>query len=216
MSVYPKGFSRIRTLGVISATTFGLLLGACSSPATSYNMIVDQSDVVAAHPDTPYKHALAIAHVDGGEETYKLWTSEVDAVNFRKALESSLGLSRLLADPVDDARFDLYVNIAEVDQPAWGIDYTVTSRIEYRVIEKGTSRVWFSDALLGRHTYEFNPGCLLVPGIIQPFVGPCYSTRRLRWANEGSVRENIKLFIEKLLERPPPPDLRASNIFPTK
>lgn len=197
------GFPHMRPAAAIMVV-LGLLLGACSSPATSYNMIVYDPDLVAAHPDTPYRHALAVAIVKGGEETNPYGTPDVDAENFRKALESSLGLSRLLADPPSDARFDLYVNIAKVDTPTLVFDYRAVSRIEYRVIERGTNQLWFSDGLLSEHEAEHNPECLFIPNILHPLVGSCYSVRLIRWANEGSIRDNIQQFIKKLLERKPP------------
>lgn len=177
----------------------GLMLGACSSPAKSYNMIVYQSDVVAAHPDTPFKHALVIARVDGGEETNHLWTSEVSGTEYRKALESSLGLSRLLADPASAARFDLYVNLAEVKRPFFGYGYTASSGIDYQVIEKETNRIWFRETVFGTFTAEMGRFCH-----IDPFDLSCNWRSLLRLANEGSIRGNINQFIKKLLESKPP------------
>jgi len=183
-----------------------LMLGACSYPARSYNMIVYQRDVLATHPDTPFRHALAIARVNGGEKSYPLWRSKVDGENFRKALESSLGLSRLLADPPSAAKFDLYVNLAEVKQPLSVVfDSTVTSRIEYRVIEKGTNRIWFSDTVFGAYNTKWNPFCFVLYVPLLNFPESCSEMDVLRLANEGSIRKNIEQFIKKLLERKPPP-----------
>lgn len=186
------------------AVLAGVMLGACSYPARPYNMIVYQRDLVAAHPDTPFRHALAIARVNGGDSSDPLGRPTVDAEGLRQALQSSLGLSRLLADPPSAARFDLYVDFSELELPfAAFTEYPVTSRIEYRVIEIETKRIWFSDTVLGTYTTSRNPFCVLVYSPVFDFPESCDGTDLMRSANEGSIRENIKAFIERLLTHDP-------------
>ena len=201
----------VRSLAFL-AVVAGVLLGACSYPARSYNMIVYQRDLVAAHPDTPFRHALAIVRVNGGVKSDPLGRPTVDGEGFRKALESSLGLSRLLADPPSAARFDLYVDFAELELPfAAFAEYPVTSRIEYRVIEKETKRIWFSDTILGTYSTSRNPICVLVYSPLFDFPESCDGIGLMRSANEGSIRENIATFIEKLLTHDPQRDQQFVN-----
>lgn len=170
---------------------FGMLaLGACSFPAEMENMIVDQSGIVAATPDTPFKNALSVTQVDGGEKTNPLWTSEVDGAAYRGALEASLARSGLLATPGAAAEFDLYAVLASVEQPLFGLDLAVASRIDYRVVERTTRKTWFDESVLASHTATFGDSPIAI--------------QRLRFANEGSIRENIKLFIQRLLTRKAP------------
>lgn len=167
-----------------------LALGACASPAEMNNMVVDQSQIVAAAPDTPFKNAIAVTQVDGGEKTNPLWTSEVDGFAYRGALEASLNGSGLLATANPAARFDLYAILTSVDQPLFGLDLSVASRINYRVVERQTRKTWFDEPVSASYTATFSDSPLAV--------------QRLRLANEGSIRENIKLFIERLMKRKSP------------
>lgn len=162
-----------------------LALGACASPAEMQNMVVDQSAVVAAAPNTPFKEAIVIARVDGGEKTNPLWTSEVDGPAFRGALEMSLDRSGLLAKPSIAAKYDLQAILASVDQPLFGLDLTVTSRVDYRLVERETLDVCFDKSVYSSYTATFGDSPIAI--------------QRLRLANEGSIRENIKSFIQQLI-----------------
>ncbi len=184
----------------------GVLLGACSYDARPYNMHVYPREVVAAHPDTPYRHALTIVKIEGGEHSIPTLRPKVYREEFRKALESSLGLSRLLADPRSEAKFDLYIKLVQLKQPLVAFGPTVTARIEYRVIERGTNRIWFSDTVFGTYTEEQSSLCFIVY-----FDESCDGASALRLANEGAIRENIKTFIKRLLAQAPLRGLQRDN-----
>lgn len=147
-------------------------------------MVVDQSSIVRSTPGSVFKNALVIERVDGGESTNPLWTSEVGNDAFRGALSASLVNSGLMA--TKKARFQLFARLASVNQPFIGLDMTVRASVIYRVLETETKKIWFDHSVSTPYTATFSDAPI---GIV-----------RLRLANEGSIRENIKEFIRRLIE----------------
>ena len=167
-----------------------LALSACASPAKMQNMVVAHQSVMSAAPSSPFTNAFNIAHVDGGETTNPLWTSEVDNTAFRGALRASLEQNDLLAHASSSSKFDLFATLASVNQPLVGLDMTVSSNVNYRVVERTTGVNWFEEVIFASYTATFSDA----------FLG----VERLRLANEGSIRENIKEFIKRLIGTQPP------------
>ena len=178
-----------------------LALSACASPAEMQNMVVARQPVVIAEPNSSFRNALAIARIDGGETTNPLWTSEIDGAAFQGALRESLEQNDLLAKTLPSSRFDLYATLGSVNQPFIGLDMTVSSTVMYRVVERKTKLNWFKDSVFASYTAKFSDSLI---GI-----------QRLRFANEGSIRENIKEFIRRLVKTQPPagskPDTSSSE-----
>ena len=162
------------------------ILAACASAAEMKNMVVDQRSLVESTPDTPFRNAISIGRVDGGESTNPLWTSEVGNAEFRGAFRSSLERSGLLSASHPKAKFTVSAALENIDQPIFGLDLSVYSRVKYRVMEKENKKIWFDDFVAVSFTATFGDS---------PFA-----IQRLRLANEGSIRENIKRFILRLLE----------------
>ncbi len=168
----------------------GLFLSGCASPAEVKNMVVNESSLVASTTDTPFKNTLMIANVDGGEETNPMWTSEVSNAGFREALRESMAQSLLLSPGSVGGRYALHAILEQLDQPLFGLDMTVTSTVRYRVVEQETQDVWFDNPVTASYTATFGDAPIALV--------------RLRLANEGSIRENIKQFISRLLETQKP------------
>jgi hypothetical protein len=164
---------------------FGLFLVGCSFPAEMENMVVNQYSLVSAEVDTPFKNSLSIRQVEGGEGTVSVWGSGVRNSVFRDALRESLEQSRLLASSSVEAKFDLYAILEKMKQPTTGLDLTVTSRVNYRVVERDTLINWFYEPVTVSYTATFSDSPL--------------SVLRLRIANEGSIRENLMQFISRLM-----------------
>ena len=196
MMVLNKSFYRFLVffLGVLA-------LSACASPAEMQNMVVARQSVVTAEPNSSFKNALAIARIDGGQTTNPLWTSEVDGAAFRGALRASLEQNELLAKTLPSSRFDLFATLGSLNQPFFGLDMTVSSTVLYRVVERKTQLNWFKDSVFASYTATFSDSPIGV--------------QRLRLANEGSIRENIKEFIKRLVRTRPPigskPDTSSSE-----
>ncbi len=172
--------SKLRFIPIVGL----LLLGACASPAEIKNMVVDQSAVVSASK-TDLKGAIVLEKVSGGEDTNPLWTSEVSNEGFQGALQGSLEKSGLLAKTKEDAKFNLSASLFSLDQPLFGLDLTVKSKVKYAVTERTDAKVIFDEAVDSSYTATFGDSPIAI--------------QRLRFANEGAIRENIKQFITRLL-----------------
>ena len=116
-----------------------------------------------------------------------MWTSEVGNAEFHEALRLSLHANGLLGSEGQPAKFGLYAELMEVSQPLFGFDLTVTSNVHYVVTDTASGAVAFDEIITASHTAT---------------VGDAFvAVERLRLANEGSVKENIRVFIDKLLRQ---------------
>lgn len=163
--------------------TLFAILSACATPATHEGMTVSQETAFSYTADRPLSGRVAVGEVTGGKKTNPMWTSEIDDEQFSTALTNSLRSARLL-DEDGDSDFLLNATLEEVDQPIFGLTYTVKSTVHYtlenvdanstlidqRIVADGVANT--SDALSG--------------------------AKRLRLANERSAKENIKQIVEML------------------
>jgi len=168
-----------------------LVLSACASPAKVENMVVPVITATTGAPvaDSILVGAVCVTKVTGGEETNPLWTSEVDDASFRAALEGSLRNNQLAATNADNCRYDLEANLLGLAQPVVGFNMTVTSHVNYSVLERDTGNPYFLTTVTTPYTAT---------------VGDAFAgVTRLRLANEGSIRSNIQKFIDELLAYEP-------------
>ena len=143
-------------------------------------------------PTTPLlvakRHSGAVrVSVLGGKETNPLWKSEISSESFAEALKQAISSSGLFAAVRTDSGTDylLEVVFTDVDEPLLGgFNMTVTLTARWSLVASKTNQtVWRKD-------------------IVTPFtagVGDAFSgVERLRVANEGAARENIKVGLEEL------------------
>jgi hypothetical protein len=160
-----------------------LSLSACASGANVAPMTVGGTPELMASTQTPAKSAIALGKVDGGSDTYALWKSNVSTENFRLALKNSLENNAFLAQ--DQGRYKLDATLTNLDQPVLGgFDMTVTAYVQYRIEELSTNKVMFNETIVTPYTANFSDSFLAV--------------ERLRLANEGAIRENIRELIKKV------------------
>ena len=175
---------------IITRSICGLLLliavSACAAPARVSQMTV-MAEPTATSASSKFIGSLTVEFVAGGESTNPLWTSEVGNSEFREALKQSLLMNGYLADDQGAANYRLSAELLQLDQPMLGLSMTVTSNVDYTVREKESGTAVFRESIIAPYTAEFGDA----------FVG----VERLRLANEGSIRENIKMFLEKLAKQ---------------
>ena len=167
---------RITTLALILVAS--IYLSGCASSAKMENMAYqgqpkDYSEKL--------KKNVEIASVSGGEETNPAWTSEISDEEFSGAIKQSLLWQGLLAD---DGRYELEVKLLEVDQPLFGFDLTVTTHVQYILTDTKDGAVIFDETIVAPHTATMDDSFAAV--------------KRLRLANEGSGKKNIRSFLWKL------------------
>jgi uncharacterized lipoprotein YajG len=169
----------VRWLAMAAATAALLNLAGCATPATSQAMTVKPGTIAPAN--AKLKGQVAVADVKGGKETNPLWTSQVDAAGFRKALTDSLAISGYLAPEGAPAKYKVSADLLALEQPLFGLTFDVKSDVKYQVTGASAPRTYDIKATGTASTSD-------------AFV----AIERLRIANERSVLENIKEFIGRL------------------
>ncbi len=166
------------------------VLTGCAAPAETSRMTVLRTEATKSYATTPFYQAMSIAEVTGGEATNPAWTSEVGQPEFAEALKLSLQGNELLAKNNKEPKFALTADLQQVDQPLFGLDLTVTSAVLYRVVESATKAVWFDELVKVSYTAKFSDSVLAV--------------QRLQYANEGSIKKNIRTFLDRLVQTKSP------------
>ncbi len=168
---------------------YGLIMGilamasGCAKPARPDMMAV--RPVTTISKSSPLYMGIALSKVRGGEETNPALTSKVGNMELRPAIETSLQQNNLLSPTGKPARFRLEVFLLELKQPMVGFTMHVESFIRYRLIRTDDGHVVFDDIISAPATATMDDA----------FYGP----ERLQIANERSVHNNIRQFIERLL-----------------
>jgi hypothetical protein len=169
-------------LRFLAVSLFAIILTGCASSAQVPNMTVADAQAKANTYDAQLQSNVQVSEVAGGQKTNPLWTSEVDGPDFRAALQQSLKHADLLGG--DSATYALRADLQSLDQPLFGLDFEVTSQVEYTLVEVATNKVILREVVRAPFT----------AGVGDAFAG----VKRLRLANEGSARANIEAFLKRL------------------
>ncbi|MCM2330802.1 MAG: hypothetical protein NDI70_05840 [Pseudomonas sagittaria] len=169
-------------LRLLAVSFFAAILAGCASPSKPINMTVTGSQARANSYDAQLQKNVQLSEVNGGEKTNPLWTSEIDGEDFQVALQQSLDNANLLGH--DSPAYALRANLLRVEQPLFGLDFEVTSEVEYTLTEKTSGKVIFREIVRAPFT----------AGVGDSFM----AIKRLRLANEGSARENINVLLKRL------------------
>lgn len=170
-------------LRLLFASVVAIALTGCASSAKIEGMTVSDGQAQALQFDKPLHDNLQLGEVKGGEETNPLWTSEIDGPTFQAALQQSLDKAGLLSAS-SQAPFALRANLLRVEQPLFGLDFEVTTEVEYTLVETAGGKVLFREVLRTPFT----------AGVGDAFV----AVKRLRLANEGAAKENIAALLKRL------------------
>ncbi|WP_375192319.1 hypothetical protein [Marinobacter sp.] len=171
----------MRNARILAALAVLLYLTGCASGAKMGNMVYEGP--VKAY-DTALQSNVDVTNVSGGEKTNPAWTSEIDNDAFAGALKQTLQKQGLLSG---SGRYQLEALLLEVDQPMFGLDFEVTTRVRYILTDR-----------------ENNDAVILNETIAAPYTATISDAfaaiKRLRLANEGSGKANIEGLVEKLSE----------------
>ncbi len=170
---------------LLCLSLFSLVLTGCASSAKIDGMTVAESQARANTYAPALQENLQLSDVEGGQGTNPLWTSEIAGADFQTALQNSLNNAGLLSK-ASAAPYSLHAKLVRVQQPLFGLDFKVTSDVEYSLIDNASGKEVFRETLSTPYT----------AGVGDAFVG----TTRLRLANEGSARENIGALLKRLAE----------------
>jgi hypothetical protein len=185
-----KSSSTRRLIRGVSGLALVVLLAACATPARVDQMTIDTPDARrTAVASSAMRNAVAIGQVGGGKETNPLWVSNIASADFEAALRASLRSAGLLAIDPTNCRVQLDAQLLSLAQPMVGASMTVTASVLYRLVDCVTKKeVWVRTITLP-YTAAFTDSLLGV--------------ERLKLANEGAARVNIKQLVAELAEFKP-------------
>ena len=163
-----------------------LALAACAQPSRAPQMTVHNVMTPALAADADLAENFAVGDVGGGRETDPLWTPQVSDAQLREALERSLEHNGMRAARSDFARYIVSARIVEFERPVLGLAMRVSPLVAYRVVDRADAGVIYGEELRSSYTVSFAESVL---GI-----------ERLRLANEGAIRENIREFLNRFRE----------------
>lgn len=171
---------------IVPLVVLCMLVSGCASPAKVENMVVSPSVPVTSDEENAAvpRNSIYLGEVKGGEKTNPLWTSEVSNDAFAGALRESLRSSNLLNENLDASTYRLTANLLGMSQPAFGFSLTVTTHVNYVLTNTGTGEVFLAETV--KTPYTATPGDAFA------------AVKRLRLANEGSVKLNIRTFLDLL------------------
>lgn len=172
-----------------TAILAALLAGACAAPAEIRRMTVAPG-AASVTGENPLANAVCIEKVEGGKTTNPLWVSEVGNADFLAALEGSLRNKGLLAEAPAVCRYGVEAHLLGLSQPFVSFDVEVTANVNYRVRKPGAAEPYLLDTITSGYTARFSADKVLW-------------AVRLKEANEGAIRKNIRRFIQELTAAPP-------------
>ncbi|HAJ26119.1 MAG TPA: hypothetical protein DCG53_02550, partial [Syntrophus sp. (in: bacteria)] len=144
------------------------------------------------------KHPYSVAVVVGaGEDTNPLGRSKISNDELQAAIADAIKNTRVFRSIIKDGKADyrLDVAITKLTQPFFGINFSVDLSALWTLTSMDTSKIVFREEINTAFTATMGDSVL---GI-----------KRLRLANEGAARENIKIGIAKISNVVIPKD--ASN-----
>lgn len=171
---------------IIIVSVMVTFLGGCASPARIDQMTVPAQVFATQAPiSTQLTKNIFIVDVQGGEATNPMWTSEIGNSEFKIALENSLRSAKLLSTLINKADYKLEAKLISVNQPMFGLDFTVHATVLYSLVDNKTGETVYEETIMESHTATMNDA----------FMG----VERLKLANEGAARNNIKELISRLM-----------------
>lgn len=161
-----------------------IYLSGCASPAEYKNMVYVAPQSSKAMPASKLHQAISLSTVQGGKDTNPLWISKVSNDDFQKALELSLQEAGYLSK--GNSVYALTANLKSLKIPLFklGLNRTVTSSVNYSLGKVKTDGNILNEDVNAEFTAT----------VSDAFLG----NERLRMANEGSIKENIKQLIDRL------------------
>lgn len=163
--------------------TISLILGGCATGAKVGNMIYEPSAEQQMKFDQAIKKNTYVENVQGGRETNPAWISEISNSSFEGALMISLKNAGLLKQ---GGRYKLNVVLEKVDKPLFGFNTTVTTHVRYTLIDSESKKAIYDKTIVTPYTATAQDALVGVT--------------RLRLANEGAAKENIKALLSDFAE----------------
>lgn len=170
----------ILTLGATLFAAAMLFCGGCASASKPEAMVAASAFGVKPHPQS------VSINVTGGAETSAMGASNISNADFAEAIKTSILQTKLFAQVLgaDASDYQLDVQIVRLDRPTFGLTFTVNLEADWRLRRRSDQTVVWEKAITSSFTANMGDA----------FAG----VTRLRLANEGAARENIKQAIQQM------------------
>lgn len=154
------------------------VLTGCASPATH--------EAMTASVQVVQKQNKSVAvTVTGGKETNSAGKSQIADSEFRLAIIDSIQKSQVFSKVADSGTdYALTVTIVSMNQPSFGLDFTVKMEAAWTLKRVDTGAVAWQEVIKSEHTATTSDA----------FAG----VARLRMADEGAARNNISQGLSKI------------------
>jgi len=126
---------------------------------------------------------IYLEKVTGGHAINPLLISDISDKQFKMALEKSLNNAKLLQES-KAANYWLSAKIVRIERPLAGLDMTTNLYVNYQLCKESCKIVVYNKTIKSSYTAKFTESLVAVA--------------RLKMANEGAARANIKQLIEDL------------------
>ncbi|MBL9187742.1 MAG: hypothetical protein JNK23_09710 [Opitutaceae bacterium] len=165
-----KLFAQLLAIGLAASAFF---LGGCATASNSTAMIA-----TSAAPANKHTGSVSV-NVTGGAETSAMGASNISNTDFASAIQASITQSQLFAKILaEQSDYRLDVQIVRLDRPMFGTSFTVNLEATWRLFRRGEPKPVWEKAVASSFTATMGDA----------FAG----VTRLRLANEGAARANIK------------------------
>lgn len=168
-----------RNLALLLILTSAVALTGCASNASSQQMTYKINSTERLK-NTKLANNISISSVSGGHETNPLLASSINDENFEIALKDSLKEAHLY-QKLNDGTYQLNAHLVKLDKPLIGINLKVTCQVHYTLKDKTKNNVIYNKDITSDYTATMSDSPIAIT--------------RMKIANEGAARNNIKAFI---------------------
>lgn len=160
-----------------------VFVGGCASGAVSKNMVPKDLNVANIYPYS------VLVKVEGGRETNAVGASQISSPEFQDAIVESLRTYGIFKSVLAEGNTDymLEAAIMNLQQPLFGFNLTVTIEIAWKLTKMKDGSTVMSENLINSYTATVDDAFT--------------AAKRLRLANEGAARENIRDALKKISEK---------------
>jgi len=172
----------VKSIAQYSSFLFSILfcITGCTIAAKSVNMIPDNYAI-----QNKYNKSISI-RVSGGKETNPLWVSEISDEDFLRAVEESIKYSGVFSRVTQNSESDylLKINMRNMDSGLVGFSITVRLVTLWELTDLKSKEVVWKDIITSSYKATFGDSVM--------------GFKRVKIANEGAAKQNIRLGIHEL------------------
>jgi hypothetical protein len=130
-----------------------------------------------------FLQAISVTEVHGGHTINPLLASEISNANFKAALTKSLQNAQLY-QKITPGKYSLKATILRFERPLVGLDFKSSLTVNYKLYTANKEKPLFDKTISSSYIAKVSDSLIGVT--------------RLKIANEGAARENIKQLIRDL------------------